>query len=126
MANSETHNRLDVIVAGGGFAGLATGALLAHEGARVTVLERRPIMGGRALVVKQDGFTLNYGLHYIVGGHASPHYRILKHIGKLDAAPLAPVNSRKLYRMRRGRLYHVPSTPLDMLTTKLLSWRGKL
>jgi len=126
MTKSDTNYPLQVVIVGGGFAGLATGALLAHTGARVTVFERRPVIGGRALVVKQDGFTLNYGLHYVVGGHASPHYRILQRIGKLEAAPLAPVDSRKLYRMRDGQLYHVPSTPLDMLTTKLLSAQGKL
>lgn len=126
MADSNATGMTKVIVVGGGFAGLATGALLADAGAHVTVLERRPVLGGRALVVKQEGFTLNYGLHYIVGGHRSPHYRILKHIGKLEAAPLKPVNSRLLYRMRDGQLNHVPSSPLDMLTTKILSVRGKL
>ena len=124
QANGNSSTR--VIVVGGGFAGLAAGALLAHAGAHVTVLERRPVLGGRALVVKQEGFTLNYGLHYIVGGYRSPHYRILSHIGKLQSAPLMPVNSRQLHRMRNGQLYHVPSTLLDMVSTKLLSIRAKL
>lgn len=126
MSRADAHGRTEVIVVGGGFAGLAAGALLAHAGARVTVLERRPVSGGRALVVKQEGFTLNYGLHYIVGGHRSPHYRILKHIDKLNDAPLLPVKPRLLHRMRGGQLYHVPSTPMDMVSTKLLSIRGKL
>jgi 15-cis-phytoene desaturase len=126
MNNRESGKSLEVVVVGAGLAGLATGALLAHRGAKVTLFERRPVLGGRALVVKQEGFTLNYGLHYIVGGYASPHYRILQQIGKLDAAPLAPVDSRKLFRMRGGQLYHVPSTPTDMLTTKLLSVGSKL
>lgn len=116
----------DVIVIGAGLAGLATGALLANDGLRVRVLERRPVLGGRALVVKQDGFTLNYGLHYIVGGPASPHARILKRIGKTEQAPMAAVDPRKLHRMRGGKLYRVPTTPLDMLSTELLSVRGKL
>lgn len=116
----------DVIVIGGGFAGLATGALLAHAGQRVLVLERRPVLGGRALVVVQQGFTLNYGLHYIIGGNSSPHYRILKHIGKLNTVKLSPVDAPKLHRMRGGKLYKLPTTPLDMLSTGLLSTAGKL
>jgi 15-cis-phytoene desaturase len=126
MSEASAKGMTKVIVVGGGLAGLAAGALLSHAGAHVTVLERRPVLGGRALVVKQEGFTLNYGLHYIVGGYRSPHYRILKLIGKLDNAPMMPVKPRQLHRMRDGRLNQVPSTPLDMLSTKILSVRGKL
>ncbi len=115
----------DVIVVGGGLAGLSVGALLAQQGVQVQVLERRPILGGRALTVKQDGFTLNYGLHYIVNGYQSPHYRILKRIGKTHAAPVVPVDVKKLWRMRRGRLHQVPATPIPFLTTRLLTRRGK-
>ena len=38
----------DAIVVGGGLAGLAAAAALAEDGASVTVLERRPEIGGRA------------------------------------------------------------------------------
>ncbi len=38
----------DVVVAGAGVAGLSAAAALAQTGARVTVLERRPYVGGRA------------------------------------------------------------------------------
>jgi len=68
----------DVIVIGAGLAGLETAALLAQQGARVLVLERRPVIGGRAMVVRDAGFTLNYGLHYMMHGYANPHYRILE------------------------------------------------
>lgn len=115
----------DAIVVGGGLAGLGTGALLAHAGLRVIVCERRPVLGGRALVVQQDGFTWNYGLHYIVNGYRSPHYRILKRIGKTDVAPVIPVDVKKLWRMRGGRIHQVPATPLALLQTELLSSRGK-
>jgi phytoene dehydrogenase-like protein len=115
----------DVIIVGGGLAGLAAGALLAHHGVRLLVLERRPVLGGRALTVRQQGFTLNYGVHYIVGGYNAPHYRILRHIGKVQAAPLAPVDNTRLYRMRSGRLHRVPTTPATIVSTGLLSARGK-
>jgi len=36
------------VVVGGGFAGLAAAVRLARGGARVTLLERRPFLGGRA------------------------------------------------------------------------------
>ena len=39
---------LEVIVIGGGFAGLSAATLLAERGARVLVLEARATLGGRA------------------------------------------------------------------------------
>ena len=49
-ANSLQHTSdvPDVIVVGGGLAGLAAATALAEDGARVTLLERRPELGGRA------------------------------------------------------------------------------
>ena len=38
----------DVIVVGAGVAGLSAAAALAESGAKVTLLERRPYIGGRA------------------------------------------------------------------------------
>lgn len=40
--------RTDVVILGGGFAGLSAATALAEAGARVTVLEKRPHLGGRA------------------------------------------------------------------------------
>jgi zeta-carotene desaturase len=41
-------SRLDVVVVGAGVAGLNAAAVLAMDGARVRLVERRPIVGGRA------------------------------------------------------------------------------
>ncbi len=49
------------VVIGGGPAGLATAALLAREGYRVTLLEARDVLGGRASVWEQDGFRFDIG-----------------------------------------------------------------
>ncbi len=38
----------EVIILGGGLAGLAAAVVLADEGFQVTVVERRPFLGGRA------------------------------------------------------------------------------
>jgi phytoene dehydrogenase-like protein len=53
----------DAVVIGGGIAGLATGALLAKQGKRVTVLEKGNQPGGRAYCYTDKGFVLNYGPH---------------------------------------------------------------
>jgi 1-hydroxy-2-isopentenylcarotenoid 3,4-desaturase len=50
-----------VAVVGGGIAGLATAALLARGGARVTLLERHDTVGGRAGTLEVDGFRFDTG-----------------------------------------------------------------
>src|SRR5205085_11837103 len=45
----------DVVVVGGGHNGLVTAGLLARRGARVTVLERRPQVGGAAITEQPFG-----------------------------------------------------------------------
>lgn len=49
------------IVIGGGVAGLATAALLAHEGHSVKLIERGDRIGGRAGVRARDGFRFDTG-----------------------------------------------------------------
>ena len=52
---------MKVVVIGAGFGGLATASLLAHEGHQVTIVEKNNYLGGRAKVIKQDGFTFDMG-----------------------------------------------------------------
>jgi phytoene desaturase len=50
-----------VAVIGGGFGGLAAAIRLQASGARVTVIERRERVGGRAYVYRDAGFTFDAG-----------------------------------------------------------------
>jgi len=71
----------DVVVIGAGAAGLSAGALLAKEGKSVLVCERSPYLGGRALAVKDEGFTVNIGGHLIEDG-GSGLTKIFENVGK--------------------------------------------
>ncbi len=55
--NMPTHS----IIIGAGFAGLSAAITLAHKGHRVTVIEKNTTVGGRARVLKKDGFTFDMG-----------------------------------------------------------------
>lgn len=59
----------DVLVLGGGFAGLSCATALAAAGAKVTVLERRPHLGGRAysFADPRAGDVVDNGQHLFMG-----------------------------------------------------------
>jgi phytoene dehydrogenase-like protein len=61
---SNGFDNLDVIIIGGGLAGLTTAALLAHAGKAVTLFEHSSReIGGRARTAEIDGFYFNQGPH---------------------------------------------------------------
>lgn len=51
----------EIIVIGAGFAGISAATALAAQGHNVTVLEKHAIPGGRARVMRKDGFTFDMG-----------------------------------------------------------------
>src|SRR6266478_5234798 len=69
----------NVIVVGGGLAGLAASIYLARAGKSVTIFERRRYLGGRAITHLRRGFRFNLGPHalYRTGGSA----RVLRELG---------------------------------------------
>src|SRR5439155_21838901 len=60
-----------VVVVGGGFAGLAAAVRLARAGARATLLERRPFLGGRASSFADPvtGEVVDNGPHALMGAY---------------------------------------------------------
>ena len=50
-----------IVVIGSGFSGLAAATSLAHEGYKVTLLEKNKVAGGRARKFEADGFTFDMG-----------------------------------------------------------------
>ena len=51
----------DIIIIGAGISGLGLGALLAREGRKVLLLEKNPVIGGRAYSFSHRGHILNIG-----------------------------------------------------------------
>ncbi|MFL6493440.1 MAG: phytoene desaturase family protein [Nitrososphaera sp.] len=77
---SNGFDNLDVIIIGGGLAGLTTAALLARAGKAVTLFEHSSReIGGRARTAEIDGFYFNQGPHALYLTDASD--TILKEIG---------------------------------------------
>ncbi|CAL94502.1 putative oxidoreductase precursor [Azoarcus olearius] len=58
-----------VAVIGAGYAGLACAVELARRGVHVTVFERSHTLGGRARVVRKDGWEVDNGQHILIGAY---------------------------------------------------------
>ena len=57
----------DVVIVGGGLAGLTCALELAQDGRRVVVLERRDVLGGRTSSWIEDDMPVESGLHRFLG-----------------------------------------------------------
>lgn len=76
-------NLKTITIIGAGLGGLTSGALLAQDGYKVTLLEQHNIVGGCATTFKRKGgFTCEVGLHEMDGVFTNP--QIKKIFDKLD------------------------------------------
>ena len=81
------------VVIGGGIAGLATAALLAHEGHEVQLLEQRDRVGGRAGSLEREGFRWDTGPSwYLMPGVFDHFFNLLgtSTAEQLDLRTLSP------------------------------------
>src|SRR6185312_1057630 len=70
----------DVLILGGGFAGLSAAVALASKGKKVLVLEKKPHLGGRAYSFEEGGLDVDNGQHLFMGCYRATR-RFLKAIG---------------------------------------------
>ncbi len=110
----------DVIVVGGGLAGLAAGATAAAGGASTLVLEAHRL-GGRARTTERQGFIFNMGVHALYRSGAG-----METIRSLGIEPIGSPPPTSRYRLRIGGDNHLlPSGPAGLVRTRALSARGK-
>jgi squalene-associated FAD-dependent desaturase len=127
-------NHFDLVVVGGGVAGLAAATALADAGRRVLVLEARGVLGGRAtaFVDRDTGEMVDNGQHVLFGCYHET-FRLLRRVGaegnvraqpSLEVPYFDPLGRRSVLRCPA-----LPS-PLHLLAGVLswdaLSWRDRL
>jgi hydroxysqualene dehydroxylase len=81
----------DILIVGGGFAGLTAGVALAQAGCRVRLIEQKPYLGGRArsFVDPTTGCVVDNGQHLFMGCYHDTR-RFLEAIGTLDRIHFQP------------------------------------
>ena len=75
----------DVLIVGAGVGGLAVGALLAHGGRRVLVIERNSFLGGRCTSYEKEGFVIDAFAHMIGRCEKGPFGEVMKRLKRPDA-----------------------------------------
>ena len=103
------------IIIGGGLGGLFTGAILAKEGFRVTVLEKNATAGGGLQSFHRFGETFDTGMHVIGGMQPGGNiYRICEYLGILDQVKIKDVDAdctdclyfaedQQTYQLQKGK-----------------------
>ncbi|GAA4692300.1 phytoene desaturase family protein [Nocardioides conyzicola] len=85
-ASAGGSDQRQVVVIGGGIAGLATAALLASRGYSVDLLEKNDDLGGRVGSIEQDGFRFDTGASWYLMPEVFEHFFSL--LGTTAAAEL--------------------------------------
>ena len=82
-----------VVIIGAGVGGLFTGAILAKEGLKVTVLEKNATIGGGLQTFVRFGERFDTGMHVVGGMRPNGNiYKICKYLGIIDRIKLSYVD----------------------------------
>lgn len=93
FCSSDRHDK-SVTILGGGMSGMMTGAVLAHEGFKVTVLEKGHNPGGGLSSFVREGAVFDVGVHTIFGmGNRGALGQLCRRIGIFDSLGAIPVVS---------------------------------
>ncbi len=99
----------EVVIVGAGPGGLATSILLAAAGARVRILERLPIVGGRTSTIEAEGFKFDLGPTFFLYPRVLDE--ILRTAGTSLAAEVEMIRLDPQYRLIFGQGGQLDCTP---------------
>ena len=110
----------EVAVVGGGMAGLTAACFLARGGAKVTIFEKAPTLGGRAATRESGGFLFNRGIHALYTGGAAS--RAFEELG----ITYGHGTPKETFVLDGEELRPFPTSPSQFLRTDLLGAGDKL
>jgi phytoene dehydrogenase-like protein len=112
----------EVIVIGGGVAGLAAAAFIAKEGKSVSVFEQSHALGGRAQTKEQNGFYLNLGPHALYRGGRG--IEVLRELGVEPKGRVPSVSGA--FAVKDNIKHTFPAGAVSLFTTSLFGLSAKL
>jgi phytoene dehydrogenase-like protein len=112
----------DVAVVGGGISGLAVAGLLGRAGRRVTLFERSPAIGGRAVTHTENGFRFNLGPHALYMGGPAEH--VLRELGVRYSGRKPNVSGA--FGLFGGKPHALPGGFFSLITTSLFGLTAKI
>jgi phytoene dehydrogenase-like protein len=110
----------NVVIVGGGLAGLAASIYLARGGRTVTVFEKRRYLGGRAITQLRHAYRFNLGAHAFYKN--GPGASVLRELG-VPVRGIVP--KPKAIALFNNKEYRLPTGILSLLTSGLLSIGAK-
>jgi oxygen-dependent protoporphyrinogen oxidase len=114
-----------VAVIGAGVAGLTAGYRLKQRGIRVVVYESGDRVGGAVATERRDGYLAELGPNSLPA--PSPAVlTLLAELGLSDSMLEASPEAKNRYIVRKKKLIALPTSPAELLTTRLLSNSAKL
>src|SRR5512143_1545291 len=120
MSKTETKSA-DVIVVGGGLAGLTAAATAARAGRSVVLFDKARELGGRAATQNEGGFLFNMGPHALYNGSAGRP--ILKELGVAYSGRIPAASNG--YAVARGVKHALPAGLVSLISTSLMRLPAK-
>lgn len=106
------HNK-NILIIGGGLGGLFTGAFLAKEGYRVTVLEKNSTIGGGLQCFRRGEVLFETGMHILGGFREGGNvYKMCKYLGIIDKLSIIDTDKDCMDSVTfvgNGKEYRLPS-----------------
>jgi oxygen-dependent protoporphyrinogen oxidase len=113
-----------IAVIGGGIGGLSAAHALCAAGLDAHVLEASDHPGGVIGTTRVDGFLREHAASSFLGGPSRGALALCNELGV--AVEHASKSAKKRFIYIDGALRQLPRSPVDLVRTDLLTWRGKL
>jgi phytoene dehydrogenase-like protein len=110
----------DVVIVGGGMAGLSAACYLARAGVSVTLFEKASSLGGRAATQNHDGYLFNRGIHALYTGGATSE--VLQDLG----ITYSYGSPKETFLLHQGQIYPFPASMPSLLRSHVLKVGDKI